>query len=632
MDTIDEYYREALAAHISAIEAAGQAMRDPARDAAGSIRRIAHSLRGSGGTYGYPEISEAAGAVEEAPDAQLAPRCERLMGVIRTVLASQAARRVCILIVEDDPDMAHLLQLTLQGGNRTIWLAGTGAEAEKVLENHDVSLIVLDLLLPDMDGRNLLIRLRERPQTATLPVVVLSAYGGPLARTECLAIGADAFIIKPFVPETFTDLIRTLLQRAGNAKREARVDALTRLPNRPAFREAYDRSLALAERTGMPLALGIFDLDQFKGINDGYGHSMGDLVLCRASEGVGKALRQSDLLARWGGDEFVVLFPNTSGTGAVKALETALGALAKQRFEPRAGETFQVTFSAGIVEVQPGTPIEDALIAADQSMYRAKEAGRNRVLGADKPVSVTASSAQKILLVEDDEKLAGQVRQDFSREGFEVVHFADGAEALSAFREGGVSAVILDVATAKTDGFEMLRRFRGLPACARVPIVALTGLGRMEDVARALDLGADDYVLKPLSSAELLARVRRSMVRYETTQEPPRPVRQVPQAKPEAAAKIVVRPPAVVCELIPGYLLNREKDVVILQKALEEGNFELLRRTGHSLKGNGGSYGFPGLTEIGGRLEGAALREDREAIRTGIGELVDYLARVEIVT
>lgn len=629
MNTIEEYYREALAARLLALGTARQAILDQAPDATASLRRISHALRGSGGTYGYPEISAAARTVEEAPDSHLATMSEKLMDVIRGILATAAPRRVTLLIVEDDPDMAHLLQHTLQGANRTILVAATATGAEEVLQNHEVSLIVLDLMLPDMDGRHLLVRLRERPDTAALPVVVLSANETELARAECLAVGADAYFVKPFVAGAFTDAIRTLLQRVGDARRESRVDALTGLPNRPAFREAFSQALSLAARTGMPVSVGIFDLDHFKEINDSYGHAAGDRVLCRVAETMPVTLRQSDVLARWGGDEFVVLFPNTRRGGAVRAFEAAMEALARQRFESPTGKPFGVTFSAGVVEVRPGTSIEEAVIAADQILYRAKAAGRNRVMDAER---LPPPSTRRVLLVEDDGMVAAHLLRDLTRDGFEVVHFSSGATALAAVHEGGFSVVILDVVMPHMGGFEVLRRLRSLPAFARVPIVMLTAMGRVEDVARAIDLGADDYLVKPVSPAELLTRIRRSLVRYETPVEPPGAHDPGPEKSSANRGKIAIRPPTGVRDLIPHYLQNRANDVTILRRALEERNFEILRRTGHSMKGSGGGYGFRGLTEIGDRIEAAALREDVVTVQSCVGELVDYLERVEVVS
>ena len=375
-------YRQGLAARISALETCRQSLADQAPEAIATIRRIAHTLRGSGGTYGFPEISMAARAVEEAAPPALAATTEALLQVLRKVAAGTEAVRIGILIVEDDEDMARALQLMLAAPGREIHVAGSAADAEKILEEKDVALVVLDLVLPDCDGRQLLMRLRDRPGTASLPVIVLTGKGRGSPETECFALGADAYFDKPVDLPTVAAAIAARLQRAAETTREARQDALTGLPNRAAFREACERARALAQRNAEPLALAMLDLDRFKAVNDTHGHSAGDEVLRRAALVIGKSLRGSDLLARWGGEEFVALLPNTNHKGAVQSLERALQALRQETFRGANGALFRVTFSAGVVQFPTASSVEEAVAAADRWLYQAKSQGRDRVVGA----------------------------------------------------------------------------------------------------------------------------------------------------------------------------------------------------------------------------------------------------------
>jgi diguanylate cyclase (GGDEF)-like protein len=376
-------YRQGLAARISALETCRQSLTEQAPDAIATIRRIAHTLRGSGGTYGFPEITAAARAVEEAALPALAESTQALLSVLRKVAAGTESERIGILVVEDDVDMARALQLMLSAPGREIHLAGTAAEAEQILAEADISLVVLDLVLPDRDGRHLLMRLRDRPGTAALPVIVLSGKGRGSPETECFALGADAYFDKPVDLPTVAAAIAARLQRAAETTREARQDALTGLPNRAAFREACERARALARRNAELLALALLDLDRFKVVNDTHGHSAGDEVLRRTALVIGKTLRTSDLLARWGGEEFVALLPNASIKGAVQSLERALQALRQETFQGDQGLLFRITFSAGVVQFPPAASVEDAVASADRLLYLAKSQGRNRVLGAE---------------------------------------------------------------------------------------------------------------------------------------------------------------------------------------------------------------------------------------------------------
>ncbi|MFN2420158.1 MAG: response regulator [Gemmatimonadota bacterium] len=510
MDELKSWYREQLAARIDALVVAASALREGrSAEARGTIRRVAHSLRGSGGTYGFPRITEAAGRVEEAPEDDLLPRLEALLEVLREIASQGEPERIGILIIDDDPEIAHLLKWQLASKNREVHVATTATEAEQILSRETIALIILDLVLPDTDGRNLLMRLRERPATASVPILVLTVKGGGLAKSECFALGADEFFEKPFDADALATAVASKLHRSAEIAQDSREDHLTGLPNRAAFHEAFRRASALAGRLSAPLTIAFIDLDHFKRINDAHGHAMGDEVLQRTARVIAHSLRQSDLLARWGGEEFVALLPNTDIEGAVKALENAAERYRQERFMI-GGREFGLTFSAGIAPVHVDDGVEQAVARADYHLYLAKSMGRDRVVSE----AVDSSRVRKkVLIAEDDELVATLIRHRLAQEGFDVLHFGDGESVLRAIGDNGrapdLSLVILDVLLPEMDGFELLSRLRQKRAMAQVPIIVLTVMGSEEDVVRGLALGADDYVVKPFSPTELLARVHR---------------------------------------------------------------------------------------------------------------------------
>jgi diguanylate cyclase (GGDEF)-like protein len=387
MQSLSGRYREGLSVRIDALTAARALLDERPADAAESIRRIAHALRGSGGTYGFAEITAAAAAVEEAGAEALPAAVERLLATLRAVVESREAQKVAVLVIEDDPDISFMLQTTLAAPNREILVAETAGQAEAMLVEKEVSLIILDLVLPDSDGRDLLVRLRERPATAALPIIVLTAQGGPQPTTECLALGADDYFEKPFDPIALSMAISAKLQRSAELIRESRQDLLTGLPNRAAFAEAFERARLLAARLGQPLSLAIMDLDGFKAINDRYGHTSGDEILRRAASTIASCLRKSDLLARWGGDEFVALFTNTDPAGAALALDKARLALRSERLVGPDGAAADITMSGGVAKVGASARVEDAVAEADRFLYLAKGAGRNRVVSQADEIS-----------------------------------------------------------------------------------------------------------------------------------------------------------------------------------------------------------------------------------------------------
>ncbi|MBI4614932.1 MAG: diguanylate cyclase [Planctomycetes bacterium] len=502
--------RESITAALGALEIAQVTLEERGPGAAAgeivdSIRRLAHSIRTSERARPSASVASAARAVEEAPEAEIQARLGVLVARLVTARETEPVEKVGVLWIAGGTGSANAAREALAAPNREFYVAPSAAAAEEILECEEIALVVLDLFLPDTDGRNLLVRLRERPATAAIPVLVLSERGGVQPRSECIALGADAYIELSTEAEALPGTVSRLIQRAVERSLEARLDTLTRLPNRAAFREAFERAASLAARRREPLSIAILDLDRFKRVNDLFGHAAGDAALKRFARSVSDALRRSDLLARWGGEEFVALFPNTGERGAVQALENALGALGEEVFLAPDGREFQVTFSAGVALVAEVARVEAAVAAADHYLYLAKKAGRNRVLSAESSV---LPPRETILLAEGDEVVAAVVRERLEKEGFQVVSHDGSTEGVPTCPRG-VSLCLLDVQTDEEKGFGLLARLRQDTAFAEVPIVVLAAMGNADQIARGLRLGADDYMLKPFSSTDLLARVLR---------------------------------------------------------------------------------------------------------------------------
>ncbi len=505
MEDLKKWYRAGLVTRIEALKAARREL-NGSPEPIESVRRIAHTLRGSGTTYGFPEITAAAADLEDSTALEFTLHLEKLLDTIQDVCkVTEMEDKTGILLIDDDPYITDLLVTVLESSSREILTASTAKEAEAVLEEKKVSLILLDLILPDTDGRNFLVRLKERPATANVPVIVLSAKLGAQPKTECFALGADAYYEKPFEVETICAAVSAWLYRSEGNLRESRRDHLTGLPNRAAFREAYLRGVSLAVRRGESTTVAILDLDRFKNINDTFGHAAGDEVLRRTGAILTGALRKSDLLARWGGEEFVVLFPSTALEGAGNAVRKALEALSAQKFQGPGERNFHVTFSAGVAEVAANLTLDEAIAEADRFLYIAKAQGRNCVVSSK---DNSTPHARVILLAEGEETVAAIIKSRLGREGFSIKHFSDGPSALEAAMSGGYSLCILDAKLPGFDGMQLLSKLRATPACSNLPVLLLTSLGKEKDIARGFQLGADDYLVMPFSPLDMLARVR----------------------------------------------------------------------------------------------------------------------------
>jgi diguanylate cyclase (GGDEF)-like protein len=279
--------------------------------------------------------------------------------------------KVEILILEDDPEIGRFFQMKLAHPTRTIFVAQTVKLAGEILDEHDIDLILLDLTLPDADGRSFLRQVRENQRTSTVPIIVISGRRGPVTKTECFELGADEYFEKPVALEMLAAAVGAKIKRAAELARRARYDVLTGMLNRIAFQEVFRRTQALTRRARSSLALAILDLDKFKLINDKFGHPLGDRVLIRASQIITRSLRRSDIVGRWGGDEFVVLLPETDAAGAHRALNTVRHALWEDSFETE-GTKLRLSFSAGVVDVSDGASLDETVAEADRLLYQAK--------------------------------------------------------------------------------------------------------------------------------------------------------------------------------------------------------------------------------------------------------------------
>jgi PleD family two-component response regulator len=243
-----------------------------------------------------------------------------------------------LLIVDDDRFVHDALERALAGRLANILHAYEPEEALRTALERRPDVILLDVNLPRMDGLKLCRHLKEAPNTRDVPIVFLTVEANVQRLARALEIGATDYIRKPFDPIELRARVEAALRLGrmiGLLRDQAWIDPLTGLKNRAALDDALDSAAAAFERVGQPAALLLLDLDRFKLVNDEHGHGVGDELL----RGVGAAIRAGcrpyDTPARFGGDEFAVVFTQTEGDGARTAAERVLAAI--RRVAPAGG-------------------------------------------------------------------------------------------------------------------------------------------------------------------------------------------------------------------------------------------------------------------------------------------------------
>ncbi|MEW5981159.1 MAG: diguanylate cyclase [Acidobacteriota bacterium] len=297
-----------------------------------------------------------------------------------------------VLIAEDEPISRRLLHAALTQMGYDVTATADGREAWEVLQREDIGLVVADWMMADVDGLELVRRIRDREADHYVYVILLTSRAEKQDIVRGLEAGADDYITKPFdraelavrvnCGRRIIDLERQLADKNRQLAGMAMMDGLTGILNRRAFDDALERSHRHSRRYGHQYSLGMIDIDHFKAYNDRFGHAAGDTVLRTVAQTLRGSLRPSDLVFRYGGEEFVCLFPETDREGALAAATRLLQAVTDVAIAHPGNQSFGiVTVSIGIATQAPangGGPL-DLLQAADVALFEAKHSGRNRV-------------------------------------------------------------------------------------------------------------------------------------------------------------------------------------------------------------------------------------------------------------
>jgi len=293
-----------------------------------------------------------------------------------------------VLVVDDEEANRLLLQKALRGDGYVVKDAADGEQGLEMMRACAPDVILLDLVLPDMSGYDVLRAKAVDPALAAIPVLVLTAVSEVSVKVEGLELGASDYLTKPFsLPELrarVRNLVRLrwqeveLTRLTAQLARQAASDSLTGLANRRGFDAYWRREVSRAQRYRTPIALVLFDIDHFKRVNDTHGHQVGDAVLAGVSKILASNVRESDLLARFGGEEFALVLPNADEHAAAQAAEKLRALVSSQVVPPL---TTACTLSAGIAS-SVSTPVDKLIDAADAALYGAKRSGRDCVCAA----------------------------------------------------------------------------------------------------------------------------------------------------------------------------------------------------------------------------------------------------------
>jgi len=299
-----------------------------------------------------------------------------------------------ILVAEDDPGSRRLVTVRLSTAGHEVVEAKDGQSAWELFQHEHFQMVITDWMMPRLDGPGLIQKIRSSGHQNYTYIIMLTAIDDKPKVVMGLESGADEYLTKPFdnkellarvaSGERILKLEEQLIEARHQMEALAMQDVLTGMLNRRAIEEHARTELDLAKRKERPLSIILLDIDHFKAINDQYGHSVGDQTLRHMSEILTKNLRQYDRIGRWGGEEFIVILPDTEISEAITVAERMRIATAETKLSLEQGGDYTVQISLGVACASGSYPTLIKLVdAADQALYKAKQTGRNRVCSFD---------------------------------------------------------------------------------------------------------------------------------------------------------------------------------------------------------------------------------------------------------
>ena len=282
------------------------------------------------------------------------------------------------LVVEDSLTASAAIERTLARIDVQTRVIARPQQVLEQLAAFQPDLILMDMFMPGCTGIEAARVIRQRPEFLSIPIVYLSGDAHIPMQVEALRLGGDHFLTKPYNPVVLNAVVQSKIERYRTLRRAMERDSMTGLYNHRSIKEKLATALQQAEAAGQPLAVAMLDIDHFKQINDRYGHPMGDQVIRNLAWFLRQRLRRTDLIGRYGGEEFLVLLPDADAVQAARLLDRIRQDFSQIR-HPSDASWCQATVSGGVSVLQPGSSAEALIQQADAALYAAKHGGRNRI-------------------------------------------------------------------------------------------------------------------------------------------------------------------------------------------------------------------------------------------------------------
>ena len=289
-----------------------------------------------------------------------------------------------VMIVDDSVALTSYHTAVLEQAGMMVKAVNDPLKAAEALFEFTPDLILIDIYMPECSGMELAKVIRQYDAFVSIPIVFLSIEGNLDTQLFAMGLGGDDFLTKPIQPEHLVSSVTSRIRRSLMLRSFMVRDSLTGLLNHTTIKDQLDGEVARTIRQKKPLSFAMIDIDNFKHVNDTYGHPVGDRVIKSVSRLLKQRLRASDLIGRYGGEQFAVVLVDADRVAAMKVLDTIRNNFSLLRHVADE-EEFSVTFSCGIADIAQFPVANKLCDAADLALYKAKHAGGNQVAQADDP-------------------------------------------------------------------------------------------------------------------------------------------------------------------------------------------------------------------------------------------------------
>lgn len=495
--------------------------------------RWLHTIKGTGATIGLGQAAEMAEEAmralsAEAPGEARKVHAGKIMNMLREEhepeklsisYDTSEEESSFVLLGHTSLHVLYEVKEQLETLGHHVLLASDRRKLMEKIEEFHPEMVLISEDLAVRGNRTIIKRIKDAARDVLLPVVVFCNGGIDSERADKLYEDGASFVIKP--PYSTIEMVQVIhrhLEWQAPMKEALTVDELTGAYNRKMLELEEARLWAEFKRSGKPFSVALTDLDHFKQINDSYGHEEGDQVLKWFVGHMFSQKRPSDHLIRLGGDEFLFIFQQTFSEeteNIMKRLQHSFADFVSERRLP-----YRLGFTAGTSTATANhASLQEVINEADAAMLEAKDSGRNAVVSYSGETIIDLPYIN-VFIIDDDEAMASFVADQFlrlniARYRIRTIHFSSGEAFFEKenYERGQRYFVVLDVTMPGMDGFAVLEKLRGKYPSSNMIILMLTGNRNEEDIVHALELGADDYLMKPFRKEELVARAKRLIQR-----------------------------------------------------------------------------------------------------------------------